>query len=40
MVEAEKNLYNRYGNTRTAFLKTRERNIDVNEKGDEPRQEL
>lgn len=39
MVEAE-NLYNRYGNIRTAFLKTRGRNIDVNEKGDEPRQEL
>lgn len=37
MAEAEKNNYNRYGNTRTAFSKTRESNIDVKEKGDEPR---
>lgn len=37
MVVAEKNHYNRYDNIRIAFLKIRERNIDVNEKGDEPR---
>lgn len=32
MVVAEKNHYNRYGNIRIEFLKTRERNIDVNER--------
>lgn len=40
MVEAEKNHYNRHGNIRTVFLKAQERNIYVNEKGDEPRQEF
>jgi len=40
VVEAKKNHYNRYGNIRTAVLKTRERNIDVNVQGDEPRQEF
>lgn len=40
MVEAEKNHCNKYVNMRTAFLKNGERNIDVDEKGGEPRQEF
>lgn len=40
IVEAEENHYNRYGNIRTAFLKTREGHIDVKQEGDEPRQEF
>lgn len=40
IVEAEKNHYNRYSNIRTAFLKTRGRNIDVKQEGEKPRQEF
>lgn len=41
MVETEKkNHYNRYGNIRIALSKIRQRNIDVNEKGDEPRHDF
>lgn len=36
----KKNHYNRYSNIRIAFSKIRQKNIDVNEKGDESRHDF